>query len=67
MSDTARIILVVVVGIALVVSMPLILLSTLDRPAEEQIRRVTKDGQECVVVERRSGRIDAITCDWSNR
>lgn len=37
------------------------------RDVDDQLRRVMKDGQECIVVERRYGRIDAVDCDWSGR
>lgn len=45
----------------------LVALAGCARPIDEQLRRVTVDGQECIAKVNRVGIVDAIDCDWSNR
>lgn len=35
--------------------------------AENRIRRVVVDGQECMVLSQKGGKLIALDCDWSGR
>lgn len=59
--------LIVIGALVFGVLVPYIAASVLHRPVDQQLQRVTLDGQECVVVERRQGRIEGVDCNWNGR